>query len=386
MKNTTSHLAVLGAAFILGLSGCASLQQETATTEPVEPVKAQMASQAYELNDVHFHLTNYVQQGTEIHDMLELMGDRVHRVALFGIPLQQKWDYYITGQRNPSYYLHTDAPLYYYSFVDAAIAQAYLSLSEEDRKRFDPMITGFNPTDMHATNHIRDVLLTYPGVFSGIGEFTIHKEFVSTKISGHAASLNNRALDAILDDSGKVGLLVILHSDVDIVYPPPGAEAAYQKDLMALFKRHPDTVIIWAHTGLGRVVKPPENHLDFLRSIVSNPELNHIYFDISWDETAKYVVENEDTVQAWAGLINQYPKRFLFGTDSVAPKTQKRYLKTYYDYDPLWAALTPEAKQLVLMGNYERLFDAANNKVRKWEQTALKKNRANSKQAPSSRY
>jgi hypothetical protein len=38
------------------------------------------------------------------------------------------------------------------------------------------------------------------------------------------------------------------------------------------------------------------------------------------------------------------------------------------------------------MGNYERLFDAANKKVRKWEQAALKQNRANSKKAPSSRY
>ncbi|MDX1335960.1 MAG: hypothetical protein R3312_09255, partial [Gammaproteobacteria bacterium] len=237
MHNKTSHLAALGAAFILGLSGCASLQQETATPEPVAPPAKPQVSQAYELHDVHFHLTNYVQQGTQIQDMLKLMGDKVDRVALFGIPLQQKWDYHLTGKRNPSYYLHTDAPLYYYSFVDAAIAQAYLSLSEEDQKRFDPMITGFNPTDMHATNHIRDVLLTYPGVFSGIGEFTIHKEFVSTKISGHAASLTNPALDEILDAAGKVGLVVILHSDIDIVYPPRNAEAAYAKDLKALFKR-----------------------------------------------------------------------------------------------------------------------------------------------------
>ena len=40
------------------------------------------------------------------------------------------------------------------------------------------MITGFNPTDMYAADHIRRVLQTFPGVFSGIGEFTIHKEFV----------------------------------------------------------------------------------------------------------------------------------------------------------------------------------------------------------------
>ncbi len=40
-----------------------------------------------ELNDSHFHLTNYIQEGTDLHDFLTIMGTRVGRVALFGIPL-----------------------------------------------------------------------------------------------------------------------------------------------------------------------------------------------------------------------------------------------------------------------------------------------------------
>ena len=69
------------------------------------------------------------------------------------------------------------------------------------------MITGFNPADMYAADHIRRVLTTFPGVFSGIGEFTIHKEFVSSKIAGETASLTNPALDRILDFAGEVGLV-----------------------------------------------------------------------------------------------------------------------------------------------------------------------------------
>ena len=46
---------------------------------------------AYELNDTHFHLTNYIQEGTNIHDFVKIMGAKVGRVALFGIPLQQQW-------------------------------------------------------------------------------------------------------------------------------------------------------------------------------------------------------------------------------------------------------------------------------------------------------
>ena len=128
----------------------------------------------YRFNDTHFHLTNYIQEGVDIHEFLKLMGDDVGRVALFGIPLQQTWSYENSGDFAPTYYLQSDAPLYYYSFTDAYIAMAYRSLPPAQQARLDPMITGFNPADMYAADHIRRVLETFPGVFSGIGEFTIH--------------------------------------------------------------------------------------------------------------------------------------------------------------------------------------------------------------------
>jgi hypothetical protein len=67
------------------------------------------------------------------------------------------------------------------------------------------MITGFDPADMYAAAHIRRVLRTFPGVFTGIGEFTIHKEFVSSKVAGEAASLTNPALDSILAFAAQSG-------------------------------------------------------------------------------------------------------------------------------------------------------------------------------------
>src|SRR5881394_880209 len=66
----------------------------------------------FELNDSHFHLTNYVQEGTDIHKFLEIMGTKVGRVAIFGIPLQQQWSYRNSSDRAPSYYLESDSPLY----------------------------------------------------------------------------------------------------------------------------------------------------------------------------------------------------------------------------------------------------------------------------------
>ncbi|MDV2998836.1 MAG: hypothetical protein N5P05_000442 [Chroococcopsis gigantea SAG 12.99] len=321
-------------------------------------------------HDVHFHLDNYIQEGITMKDFLGLMGDRVGRVAIFGIPLQQKWDYFVDGDRRPDYYLLSDTELYYYSFVDAVIAQEYLKLSPEEQKRFDPMITGFNPTDMYGADHITRVLKLYPGVFSGIGEFTIHKEFVSPKVSGHTASLKNQALHRIFSTAEEIGLVVLIHCDIDTNRPAPGDRPAYLDDLKALFKAHPHTTIIWAHTGLGRTIAPRLNHLGFLAEILADKDLSHVVFDISWDEVAKYVVKDKESVQAWARLLKKYPDRFLFGSDAVAPKNVSAYMKTYYDYEPLWNELDKETAYKIKMGNYERIFDAARQKVRAWEKNS----------------
>ncbi len=295
------------------------------------------------------------------------MGDTVGRSMLSGIPLQQQWMYANTGDFAPTYYTQTDAQLYYYSFTDAIIAHAYQRLTPDERLRFDPMITGFNPTDMYAADHIRRVLQTFPGVFSGIGEFSIHKEFVSSKIAGEVATLDNRALDRILDFAAEVGLPVVLHCDVNTPFPRPDQDPYIVTKLRELAERHRDAVIIWAHIGLGRVVRPVEDQLGMLERALANPDSGNIHFDISWDEMAKYLVRTPETIAAVADLINRYPDRFLFGTDSVAPETREAYLKTYAEYAPLLAELSPSARHSLLKGNYERIFDEARKRVRTWE-------------------
>jgi len=333
---------------------------------------SQASKDSFLLNDSHFHLTNYVQEGTDIKKFLQIMGNKVGRVALFGIPLQQLWSYSNTGDYGPTYYLATDDPLYYYSFTDAHIAMAYRSLTKEEQARFDPMITGFNPADMYAADHIKRVLKTFPGVFTGIGEFTIHKEFVSSKVAGPGATLNNPALDRILDFCAESGLLAILHNDIDMPFPKAGQENWDIKQLRALFDRHPNTTIIWAHCGVGRIVRPIKDQMALLDNALANSKNNHVYIDISWTEVAKYITATPEAMANTAAVINKYPDRFVMGTDEVAPSDQASYLKIMDMYKPFLEKLTPEAKQKLLKGNYERLFDAARIKVRAWEKANVK--------------
>ena len=218
----TCELMIVAVAWALGPSSLRATPQDT-----------------FEVNDSHFHLTNYVQEGTSIRDFVQIMGKKVGRAAIFGIPLQQQWSYGNTGNFAPTYYLQTDAPLYYYSFTDASIAMAYRSLPPADRA-------------------------------------------------------------------------------------------------------------------------------------LSDPSLGHVHVDLSWDETAKYIVSSPETIAVTADAINRHPDRFLFGTDEVAPSDQQRYLKTYQMYAPLFARLTPSASEQVRKGNYLRLFDEARRRVRAWEKVHAK--------------
>jgi hypothetical protein len=346
------------------------------------PLGAQGSGAANEFYDSHFHLTNYIQQGLTPREFLQIMGTRVGRSTLFGIPLQQHWSHANSGDFAPTYYLHTDAPLYYYSFTDAYIASVYRALGPAEQARFDPMITGFNPADMYAADHIRRVLLTFPGVFSGIGEFSIHKEFVSSKVSGETASLTNPALDRILDFAAEAGLVVILHNDIDMPFAKLDAEPVYLTQMKSLLKRHPAAAIIWAHTGLGRVVHPAQsseqsaerspNHVEIVEAMLADPSLSHVHFDISWDEVAKYAISSPAVIARVAAMLNKYPDRFLFGTDTVAPASAAAYFGVFEMWEPIWRLLTPEASLKVRKGNYERMFDQGRRRVREWERLNLK--------------
>jgi hypothetical protein len=369
MTHTPSYRSPAGLACLVSLSLLAAA--------PARPGGAQAPAAANEFNDSHFHLTNYIQQGITVPQFLQIMGTRVSRSTLFGIPLQQQWSYANSGDFAPTYYLHTDAPLYYYSFTDAYIASMYRALTPAQQARFDPMITGFNPADMYGVDHIRRVLTTFPGVFTGIGEFSIHKEFVSAKISGETASLTNPALDRILDFAGEAGLVVILHNDVDMPFAKQDTEPVYLTQMKALLARHPKTTIIWAHVGLGRIVHPVQvsaeaaernpTHLAIVEAMLTDPALHHLYFDISWDEVAKYAVASPESITRVAGMLNKHPDRFLFGTDTVAPSGPAPYYAVFDMWAPIWRLLTPEASLKVRKGNYERLFDDGRRRVRAWE-------------------
>jgi predicted TIM-barrel fold metal-dependent hydrolase len=235
---------------------------------------------------------------------------------------------------------------------------------------------------MYGVDHIRRVLETFPGVFSGIGEFTIHKEFVSSKVAGETASLTNPALDRIFEFAAQSGLVVLIHSDIDMPFAKVDTEPVYLAQMKALLKRHRNASVIWAHMGLGRIVHPVQasaeaaernpNQVGLVEAMLMDPELSHVSFDISWDEVAKYAVASPESINRVATVLNKYPDRFLFGTDTVAPAGPDPYYAVFNMWAPVWRLLTPDASEKIRKGNYTRIFDQGRRRVREWERQNVK--------------
>ena len=92
-------------------------------------------------------------------------------------------------------------------------------------------------------------------------------------------------------------MVSILHNDMDVPFSKEGSAPAYLDQIKALFKRHPNATIIWAHTGMGRIVRPVKNHAAAIEEILKDPAFNNVYFDISWDEVAKYLVASPEATE-----------------------------------------------------------------------------------------
>jgi predicted TIM-barrel fold metal-dependent hydrolase len=375
-----------------------------------------------EVIDSHFHIANYAMQGVPLKMLIDkYMGDKVVRSVVFPLPLQQKWDrfeHYAEDKIPPNYYMGPKAGMYYYSFVDAMVAMDYLKLSKADKARLDPMIVGFNPMDQYGVNHIKRLLILFPGVFTGIGEFSVHKELVGDKIDDDPTRSNmlpdealpadatdssrntlyNPSLKTIFNFAAEAGLIVNLHSDVypaRVMYDGKilsmAPEAPYTAGMKNLCKESPKTAVYWAHTGLGRFVKPASNHLQIVSEILD--ACPNWYADLSWDLVQVYIVDPKlgmPSLDDWVNFVKKYQDRLLWGSDTVIYTRNKidengrlvtgkemsvaDYLAVIDMLKPLWDKVGSEVSRKVKMGNHARLFDAARVKVRVWEAAHAKDN------------
>jgi hypothetical protein len=343
---------------------------------------------ALRFGDVHFHRLPYDRRvQLDMESMLDMSGPQA-RIAFGAIPQGCGKGYYSNADSWALSYQNAE-------LLDHRFASEHMKLAPALQARADVMITGYNPADFGFKKYAQDLLLKYPGVFKGIGELTIHKEYVEAKLGAEAVSLDHSSLREVFDVAQETGLVLLIHCDWGDApvngesHRHEGGAMDYRHfdKLIDLTAQYPDARIVLAHTGIGRyaradttmvklevngVEKQVPRHIAYLYEAMNRSP--NVHFDISWNDVAETYVFDKAMGDALFDFIVANPDKILYGSDSVKPANQAFYLQNWTTLQPLFDALDtvdPHIAWMVERGNYERLFNGAEMDVANWTRPRL---------------
>ncbi|SNR93301.1 amidohydrolase family protein [Pseudomonas segetis] len=303
----------------------------------------------YRFSDAHLHFVDFFQESAGLDDLVANMAAaNIEHVMLSGIPVAKKW--HEDEPKRPRYYAGDDANAYWYSATDTLIAHAYNKLPAEQRRRFHPFLSGFNPNDKNADALVRKTLELDPGLWQGIGEIFTRHDDLTALIEGDTPRANNEALSRIYHLAAEYDLPVMLHSNIT---SKRERNPLYLPEIEEPLRNHPSVRFIWAHAGTSMEIHRHQTKLDFLlptleRMLKTYPNL---YIDLSWTVAHPYLLDKEGNPDPeWVRLVSSYPARFMLGSDVVGRFDS---LKEYMDsFVPFLDALPADVAQKVAHDNF----------------------------------
>ncbi|TWC29231.1 putative TIM-barrel fold metal-dependent hydrolase [Pseudomonas sp. SJZ079] len=270
----------------------------------------------YRYSDAHLHYVDFFQESAGMPDLLKQMSAaNVDHVMLSGIPVAKKW--HENEPKRPRYYAGDDADAYWYSATDVLIAHAYKQLSEKQRQRFHPFLSGFNPNDKNADAHIQRMLELDPGLWQGIGEVFTRHDDLTALISGDVPRANNEALARVYHLAAEHDLPVMLHSNIT---SKRERNPLYLQEIEDPLRNHPSVRFIWAHAGTSVEIHRHQKKLDFLLPTLQRmlEDYPNLYIDLSWSVLKPYLLDKQGSPDPeWLRLVSRYPTRFMLGSDVV---------------------------------------------------------------------
>lgn len=270
----------------------------------------------YRYSDAHLHYVDFFQETDGMQKLLKAMdAGGIDHVMISGIPVAKKW--HENEPKRPRYYAGDDAPVYWYSATDVLVAAALEELDEEQRKRFHPFLSGFNPNDKNADAHIRRMLELHPGLWQGLGEVFTRHDDVTALTEGDTPRANNEALTRVYHLAAEFDLPVLLHSNIT---SKRERNPLYLAELEEPLRNHPHTRFIWAHAGTSMELHRHQEKLEFLHDTVSRllDDYPNLYIDLSWTMLQPYLLDEDKRPDPkWVALVKRHPKRFVIGSDVV---------------------------------------------------------------------
>lgn len=270
----------------------------------------------YRYSDAHLHYVDFFQESEGMPALLKAMDAAgVDQSMISGIPVAKKW--HEDEPKRPRYYAGDDADAYWYSATDTYVAAALQQLSGEQRKRFHPFLTGFNPVDKNAVSHIERMLDLYPGLWQGIGEVFTRHDDLTALTSGETPRANNEAMTRVYHLAAERDLPVLLHSNIT---SKRERNPLYLAEIEEPLRNHPHTRFIWAHAGSSMEIHRHQTKMDFLLPVLTRllEDYPNLYVDLSWSVLKPYLLDEQGVPrEAWLALVKRYPTRFMLGSDVV---------------------------------------------------------------------
>lgn len=281
--------------------------------------------------------------------LLQAMADNhIEHVMISGIPVAKKW--HEDEPKRPRYYAGDDADAYWYSATDTIVAAAVNKLTPEQRQRFHPFLSGFNPNDKNSAAHIQRMLDLNPGLWQGIGEVFTRHDDLTALTSGDTPRANNEAMTRIYHLAAENDLPVMLHSNIT---SKRERNPLYLSEIEQPLRNHPHTRFIWAHAGTSAEIHRHQKQLDFLlptltRMLEAYPNL---FIDLSWSLLTPYLLDEQGKPrEEWLKLVERFPDRFMLGSDVVG-----RFNKLGQEmrsFDPFLDALPEDVARKVARDNF----------------------------------
>ena len=270
----------------------------------------------YRYSDAHLHYVDFFQETEGMPALLKAMDEAgVEQSMISGIPVAKKW--HEDEPKRPRYYAGDDADAYWYSATDLYVAAALEKLPAEQRRRFHPFLTGFNPVDKNAVSHIERMLELYPGLWQGIGEVFTRHDDLTALTSGDTPRANNEAMTRIYHLAAERDLPVLLHSNIT---SKRERNPLYLAEIEEPLRNHPHTRFIWAHAGSSMEIHRHQERMDFLLPVLTRllEDYPNLYVDLSWSVLEPYLLDERGVPRkAWVDLVVRFPERFMLGSDVV---------------------------------------------------------------------
>lgn len=301
----------------------------------------------YRINDSHCHYVDFVQNTDGIDVLLKQMDKAsVDNIVLFGLSVSKLWTDY--DRERPIYYDANDAPAYYYSFTDVIVAEAVMKLPKEQKDRIYPMICGFNPVDKNGLDHIKRMVEMYPNLWVGIGEVFFRHDDLTRMIYGRNPTANCASMDPVYEYAAEKNLPIWIHSDIG---DPVSNKTTFLYEMEEAIKNHPDTKIVWCHIGDTRGVDV-DGLTDITKRLLNT--YPNLYYDISWVVFEQIIAPNGKPDPEWVAIFEQFPTRFMVGTDKIGGFSD--YVQTIRKYDVLFDMLTPSTAERLASENMFELL------------------------------